>query len=284
MCIIPHHLGSAPHPQLFSQIAPSIFSGIICPSDIPHCLFSPIFHQSDKKCYSSSSSGSEDERYVASSKGEITRHHFVVSYSLATLQVYCPAFSHPLMVTIIVVIFAPPENSSSSSSSSLQRFSRFVGSYAVTSPHVYWWSLSYLSNRKHSIIHQTAIPSRFTTATFDCSPTFSQTLSHIFNVIHPMDHFSFLLILLSYFFFSSCLNQSFLVAVTLFCVFFFLSVELNFTRESIENPSKTSSLFSNAHQISLKYMPFLVFSFYVQSPLLIIDWLLDDIQKPVNSQ
>ena len=105
MCIIPHHLGSAPHPQLFSQIAPSIFSGIICPSDIPHCLFSPIFHQSDKKCYSSSSSGAEDERYVASSKGEITRHHFVVSYSLATLQVYCPAFSHPLMVTIIVVIF-----------------------------------------------------------------------------------------------------------------------------------------------------------------------------------
>ena len=112
MCVIPHHLSSAPHPhgdeeQLFIQIAPSIFSGIICPSDIPHCLFSPIFHQSDKKCYSSSS-GSEDERYVASSKGEITRHHFVVSYSLATLQVYCPAFSHPLMVTIIVVIFAPP--------------------------------------------------------------------------------------------------------------------------------------------------------------------------------
>ena len=106
MCIIPHHLSSAPHPQLFSQIAPSIFSGIICPSDIPHCLFSPIFHQSDKKCYSSSSSGSEDERYVASSKGEITRHHFVASYSLATLQVYCPAFSYPLMVTIIVVIFA----------------------------------------------------------------------------------------------------------------------------------------------------------------------------------
>ena len=110
MCIIPHHLSSAPHPQLFSQIAPSIFPGIICPSDIPHCLFSPIFHQSDKKCYSSSSSGSEDERYVASSKGEITRHHFVVSYSLATLQVYCPAFCHPLMmVTIIVVIFAPRE-------------------------------------------------------------------------------------------------------------------------------------------------------------------------------
>ena len=41
---------------------------------------------------------------MASSKGEITRHHFVVSYSLATLQVYCPAFCHPLMVTIIVVI------------------------------------------------------------------------------------------------------------------------------------------------------------------------------------
>ena len=46
---------------------------------------------------------------MASSKGEITRHHFVVSYSLATLQVYCPAFCHPLMVTIIVVIFAPQE-------------------------------------------------------------------------------------------------------------------------------------------------------------------------------
>ena len=111
MCVIPHHLSSAPHPhgdeeQLFIQIAPSIFSGIICPSDIPHCLFSPIFHQSDKKCYSSSSSGSEDERYVASSKGEITRHHFVVSYSSTTLQVYCPAFSYPLMVTIIFVIFA----------------------------------------------------------------------------------------------------------------------------------------------------------------------------------
>ena len=41
---------------------------------------------------------------MASSKGEITRHHFVVSYSLATLQVYWAAFSHPLMVTIIVVI------------------------------------------------------------------------------------------------------------------------------------------------------------------------------------
>ena len=118
----------------------------------------------------------------------------------------------------------PPKNkSSSSSSSSLQRFLRFVGSYAVTSPHVYWWSLSYLSNRKHSIIHQTAIPSRFTTATFDCSPTFSQTLSHIFNVIHPMDHFSFLLILLGYFFLF--LLQSFLVAVTLLrlYVFFFQS-------------------------------------------------------------
>ena len=107
MCIIPHHLSSAPHPQLFSQIAPSIFSGIICPSDIPHCLSSPFFINLTKKCYSSSSSGSEeDERYVASSKGEITRHHFVVSYSLATLQVYCPAFSYPLMVTIIFVIFA----------------------------------------------------------------------------------------------------------------------------------------------------------------------------------
>ena len=46
---------------------------------------------------------------MASSKGEITRHHFVASYSLATLQVYWAAFYHPLMVTIIVVIFAPRE-------------------------------------------------------------------------------------------------------------------------------------------------------------------------------
>ena len=41
---------------------------------------------------------------MASSKGKITRHHFVVSYSLATLQVYWAAFCHPLMMTIIVVI------------------------------------------------------------------------------------------------------------------------------------------------------------------------------------
>ena len=100
-----------------------------------------------------------------------------------------------------------------------------------------------------------------------------------------MDHFSFLLILLGYFFLF--LPQSIFPCCSdtvQFICFFFLSVELDFTRKSINNPSNTSSFFSNAHHISLEYLPFLVFPFYVQSPLLIIDWLSDDIQKPVNNQ
>ena len=174
MCIIPHHLSSAPHPQLFSQIAPSIFSGIICPSDIPHCLFSPIFHQSDKNVIPAAAAG--------------RRMRDMWPLAKARLLVTTLSFLTPLPPSKSIALLFPthwwwrsslsslPPKHNSLSSSSLQRFSRFVGSYTVTSPHVYWWSLSYLSNRKYSIIHQTAIPSRFTTATFDCSPTYSLTL------------------------------------------------------------------------------------------------------------
>ena len=191
LLLIPSCLARS-HPQYFPASSVQVIS---------HIVYSrPFFINLTKNVIPAEAGTEEDERYVASSKGEITRHHFVVSYSLATLQVYCPAFCHPHWWWRSSSSSLPPKNNPSSSSSSLQRFSRFVGSYAVTSPHVYWWSLSYLSNRKHSIIHQTAIPSRFTTATFDCSLTFSQTLSHIFNIIHHMDHFSFLLILLGYFF------------------------------------------------------------------------------------
>ena len=69
---------------------------------------------------------------MASSKGKITRHHFVVSYSSATPE-------------SIELVFATRHSTSSSlslvsSSSWLQKFpiqGHFVGSYSLTSPHVY---------------------------------------------------------------------------------------------------------------------------------------------------
>ena len=86
---------------------------------------------------------------MASSKGKITRHHFVVSYSAATPESIEVVFANGTLVIIIFpesieVVFASGHSLSSSlsfsSSSSLQRFliqRHFVGSYSLTSPHVY---------------------------------------------------------------------------------------------------------------------------------------------------